>query len=79
MRHRHPKEVTALESINLRRHYSRNTLFRLVVLAALAAGIGIWKYDLINSVYFKDQLTPMGLVINGSIHLLGGDPHRRAL
>ena len=63
----HPQEVTELESINLRRHYSRNTLFRMIVLAALAAGIGIWKYDLINAVYFKDQLTPMGLVINGAI------------
>jgi len=56
-----------LESINLRRNYSRNTLFRMVVLALLAAAIGVWKYDLINSVYFKDQLTTMGLVINGAI------------
>jgi len=59
-----------LESINLRRHYSRNTLFRMIVLAALAAGIGIWKYDLINAVYFKDQLTATGLVINGAILVL---------
>ena len=59
-----------MESINLRRHYSRNTLFRMIVLAALAAGIGVWKFDLINAVYFKDQLTPTGLVINGSILVL---------
>ena len=59
-----------MESINLRRHYSRNTPFRMIVLAALAAGIGVWKFDLINTVYFKDQLTPMGLVINGSILVL---------
>jgi len=59
-----------LESINLRRHYSRNTLFRMIVLAALAAAIGFWKYDLINAVYFKDQLTPTGLIINGSILVL---------
>lgn len=59
-----------MESINLRRHYSRNTLFRMLLLAALAAGIGVWKYDLINAVYFKDQLTQMGLVINGSILVL---------
>ena len=65
-----PQEVTELESINLRRNYSRNTLFRMIVLAALAAGIGIWKYDLINAVYFKDQLTPTGLVINGAILVL---------
>jgi len=59
-----------LESINLRRNYSRNTLFRMVVLAALAAAVGVWKYDLINAVYFKDQLTTMGLVINGAILVL---------
>ena len=59
-----------MESINLRRHYSRNTLFRMVVLASLATGVGLWKYDLINAVYFKNQLTPMGLIINGTILVL---------
>jgi hypothetical protein len=59
-----------LESINLRRNYSRNTLFRMILLAAVAAGIGVWKYDLINAVYFKDQLTPTGWIINGAILLL---------
>jgi hypothetical protein len=42
----------------------------MIVLAALVAGIGIWKYDLINAVYFKDQLTPTGLIINGAILVL---------
>ena len=56
-----------MESINLRRNYSRNTLLRMIVLAALAAGVGFWKFDLINQVYFKDQLTTMGVVINGAI------------
>ena len=60
-------EVINLESIKLRRNYSRNTLIRVVILAALAAGIGIWKFELINTVYFRDQLTQMGLVINGAI------------
>ncbi len=56
-----------MESINLRRHYSRNTLLRMVLLAAAAAALIVWKIDLINAVYFKDQLTQMGLVINGAI------------
>ncbi|MDJ0740208.1 MAG: hypothetical protein QNJ91_10850 [Gammaproteobacteria bacterium] len=56
-----------MESISLRRHYSRNTLFRMIVLAVVAAGLAIWKYDLINTVYFKDQLTATGLIINGAI------------
>jgi len=66
----HPYEVNELESINLRRNYSRNTLLRMILLAAAAAGIGLWKYDLINAVYFKDQLTQMGFVINGAILIL---------
>ncbi len=64
------REVTTLESISLRRHYSRNTLFRIAILAVLAAGVGIWKFELINTVYFKDQLTQIGLVINGAILVL---------
>lgn len=56
-----------MESINLRRHYSRNTLFRLCLLALAGGGIAVWKFDLINAVYFKDQLTQMGLLINGAI------------
>lgn len=56
-----------MDSINLRRHYSRNTLLRMIVLAVIGVGIAVWKYDFINTVYFKDQLTPLGLAINGAI------------
>ncbi len=59
-----------MESINLRRHYSRNTLFRMILIALIAGGLVIWKFELINTVYFKDQLTQMGLVINGAIIVL---------
>ena len=56
-----------MESIFLRRHYSRNILMRMIVLAALAAGLLVWKIDFINEVYFRDQLTTTGWVINGAI------------
>lgn len=59
-----------MESISLRRHYSRDTLFRMIVLAVVAAVLVVWKFDLINQVYFKDQLTPIGLIINGAILVL---------
>jgi hypothetical protein len=61
-----------LDSINLRRHYSRNTLFRMLLLALAAAALAVWKFDLINEVYFRNQLTQLGLVINGSILVLFG-------
>jgi len=69
-RHRAPREVTTLESINLRRHYSRNTLLRMLILALAVAGLVVWKYEFVNAVYFKDQLTQLGLVINGVILVL---------
>jgi hypothetical protein len=61
-----------LETVNLRKHFSRNTLFRMIVLAAAIAALFMWKVELINSVYFKDQLTVVGLLINGAIVVLFG-------
>ncbi len=56
-----------MESINLRRHYSRNTLFRMMIIAVVFAALMVWKFDLVYTVYFKDQLTHIGLIINGAI------------
>jgi hypothetical protein len=56
-----------LESIQLRRNFSRNTLIRMFILAALGVALLVWKFDFINNVYFRDQLTPTGLAINGAI------------
>ncbi len=59
-----------MDNINFHRHYSRNTLLRMFVLIALAAGLVYWKWDLVNAIYFKDQLTELGWVINGAIVVL---------
>ncbi len=56
-----------MQIITFRSHFSRNTLLLMLVLAAVAASISIWKFDLIQTVYFKDQLTATGWIINGSI------------
>jgi len=56
-----------LDTIFLRRHFSRNILVRMVLLAALVVGLLVWKLDFINDVYFRNQLTLTGLLINGSI------------
>ncbi|MES9965064.1 MAG: hypothetical protein ABW116_16170 [Candidatus Sedimenticola sp. 20ELBAFRAG] len=39
----------------------------MIIIAAVSAAILVWKLDFINSVYFRDQLTATGLIINGSI------------
>jgi len=56
-----------LDSIQFRRHLSLNVLIRMLVLAALIMGLLWWKLDFINEVYFRDQLTPTGIIINGAI------------
>ena len=56
-----------LESIQFHRNFSRNVLIRMGVLAFAAAGLLLWKLDFINNVYFRDQLTVTGIVINGAI------------
>ena len=59
-----------MESIQLRRNFSRNTLIRMFILAALGLALLVWKFDFINSVYFRDQLTATGMLINGTILVL---------
>lgn len=54
-------------NINFHRHYSRNTLARMILLILAATALALWKWDYINQIYFKDQLTQLGWVINGAI------------
>jgi hypothetical protein len=56
-----------LGSIQLRRNFSRNVLIRMIVLSAIIAALMVWRFEFINQVYFRDQLTPTGLIINGAI------------
>lgn len=56
-----------MQIITFRSHFSRNTLLLMFLLAAVVTGISFWKFDLIQTVYFKDQLTATGWIINGSI------------
>ena len=55
--------------IETRRNFSRRMLFRLVIFGVLAVVIVLANYGYINDLYFKNQLTPVGLVINGGIML----------
>jgi hypothetical protein len=56
-----------VESIQFRQHFSLSILARLVFLGLSGALLLIWKLDVVNQVYFRDQLTATGIVINGAI------------
>ena len=59
-----------MESIQLSHNFSRNILLRMAVIGTVVGGLLYWKFDLINNIYFRNQLTPTGMVINGFILLL---------
>ena len=61
-----------MDTLNFQRHLSRNSLFRMIVFAIAVAALVVWKLDYINAVYFRDQLTVTGWVINGAIITLFG-------
>lgn len=56
-----------MKSILQHRRFSRNILIEMSVLAVLVALLIAWQFDFVNSVYFQDQLTPTGLVLNSAI------------
>ncbi len=59
-----------MNSIFLRRRFSLNILLRMILLALLGAGLVVWKMDFIIDVYFRNQLTATGYLINGAIAVL---------
>lgn len=56
-----------LEFVKFRRHYSHQILIRMVVFGIAVIFIASWNADFIYNIYFKDQRTATGLIINGSI------------
>ena len=61
-----------MQVIRFRPHFSRNTLLLMLLLAVLVGSFIFWKQDLVSTIYFKAQLTSLGLIINGAILTLFG-------
>lgn len=53
--------------LTFRDHFSRDSLRWMALSALLVMGLLMWKWDLILSVYFRDQLTQLGWTVNGAI------------
>lgn len=56
-----------MDSIKLRRNYSRNILLRMIVLGAIVAAVIVYNGEFLANLYLKRQETPVGLLINGFI------------
>jgi hypothetical protein len=56
-----------LDTLDLRPGYSLNILLRMILTGVLAVALAVWKYDLLNDVYLRDQITPLGIAANGFI------------
>lgn len=56
-----------MQVIRFRPHFSRNTLLLMLLLAAIVGSFIYWQLDLVTTIYFKAQLTSLGLIINGAI------------
>jgi hypothetical protein len=59
-----------MDSLLLHRNKSRNTLLRLVAFSLLVAGLIYLNLDFLRDVYFHNQLTNAGYIINSVILLL---------
>ncbi|MBU0500284.1 MAG: hypothetical protein KJ558_08130 [Gammaproteobacteria bacterium] len=59
-----------MDSLLIRWHHSRNVLIRLVLLTVVASALIAMNIEFVNEVYFRNQITRTGYIINGGIVLL---------
>ncbi len=59
-----------MDTLHFQRHQSRNSLFSMILVGVAVGALLFWKLDYINTVYFRDQLTATGWIINGAIVVL---------
>jgi len=52
-------EGRTLDSIKLRRNYSRNILLRMIVLGAIVAAVIVYNGEFLANLYLKRQETPV--------------------
>ncbi len=56
-----------MQVIRFRPHFSRNTLLLMLMITLLVGALLFWNRELVATIYFKAQLTSLGLIINGAI------------
>ncbi len=56
-----------MATINFRYQYSHRTLWLIVLLGVLLLTLLTWQWELVYDIYFREQLTRLGWLINGAI------------
>ncbi len=51
-------------------YYTRNILIQIGIMSALCLGVVLWQHELLSQIYIENQVSNVGLVINGGIMLL---------
>ncbi len=59
-----------MATVSFRYQYSRNTLWLILLVGLVLCSLLIWQYDLVYDIYFREQLTHLGWLINGAIVVL---------
>lgn len=59
-----------MDSLLIRRQFSRNVLLRLALFSLLLAALIVWNMDYVTAVYFHKQINNTGHYINGTITAL---------
>ena len=59
-----------MRAIQTRNHYSRNILLKMLLLTAFIVALLVWQREFILDIYFRNQITTVGWIINGGITVL---------
>ena len=59
-------------SRNQRKNYTRNILLQMALVGLVVVAVVIWQREFLADVYFKNQITAVGWVINGGILIIFG-------
>jgi len=59
-----------MATVSFRYHYSRNTLWLMLLVGVLLLGVVVAQWELVYDIYFREQLTQLGWLINGAIIVL---------
>ncbi len=68
--HRKRFQFSDSQSIAMMKHRSVRVILQMVVVLVAVGGVLVWQQDYLSNLYFRNQLTRVGWIINGAILVL---------